>query len=721
MRLTQNQIMIKRKIAFIILTAGLLMTACKKEDANDSSGNPFFATYETPYQVPPFDKIKNEHFEPAFTEGFKVQTEEINKIANDTSEPTFENTILAMENSGQLLKRVSSVFFNLTSSNTNDTLQALAQKNAPLLSKHKDDIYLNDKLFQRVKFVYDNQAKFNLNAEQKKLLEEQYKKFVRSGANLNAEGKDKLRKLNEELSVLSVKFGDNLLAETNNYELVVDKKENLTGLSADLLEAAANTAKEKGKEGKWVFTLSNASVMPFLQFADNRELRKEIWTAYQNRGNNGNEFDNNELAKKQANLRNEKAKLLGYENHAAYVLEESMAKTPEKAMDLLNQLWKPALENAKKEEAEIAALMKADGIQDAVQPYDWRYYTEKLRKQKFDLEESEIKPYFAIDNVRDGVFMVTEKLYGLKFEQLKNLPVYHKDVTTWKVTEADGTEVGILYMDMHPRESKRGGAWMSSFREQKTENGKRILPVVTIVCNFTQPTTDAPALLTYDETITFFHEFGHALHGLLSNVTYESLSGTNVSRDFVELPSQIMENWAADPEVLKMYAKHYKTGEVIPDALIQKLEKSGTFDQGFATTEYLAASLLDLDYHTQSGNITKSVADFEKESMQKLGLISSIIPRYRSTYFQHIFAGGYSAGYYSYIWSGVLDTDAYSVFKSTSLFNQEKAKAFRQNVLEKGNTEDAMELYKKFRGGEPSIEPLLKKRGLTVNQNSLKN
>lgn len=721
MRLTQNQIMIKRKIAFIILTAGLLMTACKKEDAKDSSGNPFFATYETPYQVPPFDKIKNEHFEPAFTEGFKVQTEEINKIANDTSEPTFENTILAMENSGQLLKRVSSVFFNLTSSNTNDTLQALAQKNAPLLSKHKDDIYLNDKLFQRVKFVYDNQAKFNLNAEQKKLLEEQYKKFVRSGANLNAEGKDKLRKLNEELSVLSVKFGDNLLAETNNYELVVDKKENLTGLSADLLEAAANTAKEKGKEGKWVFTLSNASVMPFLQFADNRELRKEIWTAYQNRGNNGNEFDNNELVKKQANLRNEKAKLLGYENHAAYVLEESMAKTPEKAMDLLNQLWKPALENAKKEEAEIAALMKADGIQDAVQPYDWRYYTEKLRKQKFDLEESEIKPYFAIDNVRDGVFMVTEKLYGLKFEQLKNLPVYHKDVTTWKVTEADGTEVGILYMDMHPRESKRGGAWMSSFREQKTENGKRILPVVTIVCNFTQPTADAPALLTYDETITFFHEFGHALHGLLSNVTYESLSGTNVSRDFVELPSQIMENWAADPEVLKMYAKHYKTGEVIPDALIQKLEKSGTFDQGFATTEYLAASLLDLDYHTQSGNITKSVADFEKESMQKLGLISSIIPRYRSTYFQHIFAGGYSAGYYSYIWSGVLDTDAYSVFKSTSLFNQEKAKAFRQNVLEKGNTEDAMELYKKFRGGEPSIEPLLKKRGLTVNQNNLKN
>ncbi|SMC45761.1 peptidyl-dipeptidase Dcp [Moheibacter sediminis] len=697
------------------------MTACKKDASTDKSENPFFTEYETPYQVPPFDKIKNEHFEPAFIEGFKAQTEEINKIANETAEPTFENTIIAMENSGKLLKKTLTVFFNLTSSNTNDTLQALAQKNAPLLSKHNDDIYLNEKLFQRVKSVYENQDKFNLNPEQKKLLEEKYKKFVRSGANLNAEGKNKLRKLNEELSVLSVKFGDNLLSEINNYELVVDKKENLTGLPESLVESAANTAKEKGKEGKWIFTLQNASVMPFLQFADNRDLRKEIWTAYQNRGNNGNEFDNKELAIKQANLRNEKAKLLGYTNHAAYVLEESMAKTPEKAFDLLNQLWKPALENAKKEEAEIAALMKADGINDAVQPYDWRYYTEKLRKQKFDLEESEIKPYFAIDNVRDGVFMVTEKLYGLKFEQLTNLPIYHKDVTTWKVTEADGKEVGILYMDMHPRESKRGGAWMSSFREQKMENGKRILPVVTIVCNFTQPTADAPALLTYDETITFFHEFGHALHGLLSNVTYESLSGTNVSRDFVELPSQVMENWAADPEVLKMYAKHYKTGEIIPDALIQKLEKSGTFDQGFATTEYLAASLLDLDYHTQAGNITKSVTDFEKESMQKLGLISSIIPRYKSTYFQHIFAGGYSAGYYSYIWSGVLDTDAYSVFKSTSLFNQEKAQSFRKNILEKGNTEDAMELYKKFRGSEPSIEPLLKKRGLTVNQNNLKN
>ncbi|MFA7687821.1 MAG: M3 family metallopeptidase [Moheibacter sp.] len=710
-----------KKISCIILTTGLLMTACNKENATDASENPFFAAYETPYEVPPFDKIKNKHFQPAFEEGMKVHSEEIEKIANDTSEPTFENTILAMENAGELLSKVSTVFFNLSSAHTNDSIKELAQTIAPELSKHNDNIYLNEKLFQRVKSVYENQSKLNLGEEEKKLLEENYKQFVRSGANLNADDKSKLKKINEELSLLSVQFGNNVLAETNNYELVVDKNEDLSGLPESLIEAAANTAKEKGKEGKWVFTLQNASVMPFLQFADNRELRKEIWTAYQNRGNNGNEADNNEILLKQANLRNERARLLGYDNHAAYVLEESMAKTPEKAMDLLNQLWTPALANAKNEEAELLTLMKADGLEGPVQPYDWRYYTEKLRKQKFDLEESEIKPYFAIDNVRDGVFMVTEKLYGLKFEQLNDVPKYHEDVTVWKVTEADGTELGILYMDMHPRESKRGGAWMTSYRKQKTVNGKRILPVISIVCNFTQPTADAPALLTFDETITFFHEFGHALHGLLSDVIFESLSGTSVSRDFVELPSQIMENWAADPEVLKMYAKHYETGELIPDALIQKLENSGTFDQGFATTEYLAASLLDLDFHSQSGNITKSVEDFEKESMQKIGLVSSIIPRYRSTYFQHIFAGGYSAGYYSYIWSGVLDTDAYDAFKSTSLFNQDKAQSFRKNILEKGNTEDAMELYKRFRGAEPSIEPLLKKRGLKVEQSGLKN
>jgi peptidyl-dipeptidase Dcp len=690
---------------YLILFMAITMSVAAQD-------NPFMKEYSTPYQVPPFDKIKLEHYKPAFLEGIKIQQNEINAIANSSAKPTFENTILAKENSGELLRKVSTVFFNLSSANTNKEMQALSQELAPLLSKHSDDISLNEKLFKRVKTLWDTRASLKLNKEQERLLELDYKGFVRSGANLSDADKEKLRALNGELSVLSVKYGNNILAETNAFEMVIDDKKDLTGLPDNLIEAAANTAKAKGKDGKWVFTLQNASVMPFLQYSPNRELRFKIWNAYQLRGNNDNEADNKALAIKQSNLRNERARLLGYSNHAAYVLEQSMAKTPEKVYELLNQLWTPALANAKTEGNDIKKLMLSEGIAEDVKPHDWRYYTEKIRKQRFDLDEQELKPYFSLEKVREGIFTVTQKLYGLKFEQVKNVPVYHEDVTAWKVTEADGSEVGLLYMDMHPRASKRGGAWMTSYRPQGMKNGKRIAPVISIVCNFTPPTADAPALFTFDETTTFFHEFGHALHGLLSNVNYRSMAGTSVSRDFVELPSQIMENWAADPEVLKMYAKHYKTGEAIPDALIEKLEKSGTFDQGFATTEYLAASLLDLDYHTQSSDIKDGANEFEKASMDKIGLVSSIIPRYRTTYFQHIFAGGYSAGYYSYIWSGVLDTDAYSVFKSTDLFNQEKAKSFRKNILEKGNTEEAMELYKRFRGSEPSITPLLKKRGL---------
>ena len=674
--------------------------------------NPFLKEYNTPYQVPPFHEIRNEHFKPAFLEGMRVQKGEIEAIANSAARPTFENTIIAKENSGELLRKVSTVFFNLSSAHTNKEIQALSQELAPVLSKHSDDIFLNDKLFKRVKTLWDSKASLGLSKEQERLLELEYKAFVRSGANLSEADKEKLRALNGELSVLSVKYGNNILSETNAFELVIEDKKDLAGLPDNLVEAAANTAKARGKEGKWVFTLQNARVMPFLQYSPNRELRFKIWNAYQLRGNNDNEADNKAIAIKESNLRNEKARLLGYANHAAYVLEQSMAKTPERVYELLNQLWAPALSNAKIEESDIRKLMLSEGVTGDVKPHDWRYYTEKIRKQRFDLDEQELKPYFSLEKVREGIFMVTEKLYGLKFEQVKNVPVYHPDVTAWKVTEANGTEVGLLYMDMHPRPSKRGGAWMTSYRPQATLKGKRVPPVISIVCNFTPPTADAPALLTFDETTTFFHEFGHALHGLLSNVNYRSMAGTAVSRDFVELPSQIMENWAADPEVLKMYAKHYKTGAVIPDALIEKLEKSGTFDQGFATTEYLAASLLDLDYHTQSSDIKIGANEFEKKSMEKIGLIASIIPRYRTTYFQHIFAGGYSAGYYSYIWSGVLDTDAYSVFKNTELFNPEKAASFRKNILEKGNTEEAMELYKRFRGSEPSITPLLKKRGL---------
>jgi peptidyl-dipeptidase Dcp len=707
-----------------LIVAGMLaltLVACKKEEEKtntEMNENPLLVEqFNTPFGVPPFDLIKDEHFEPAILEAIKMHQAEIDAIANSNEAPTFENTILAMENSGGLLKRNARIFYNLTSANTNDKLQEIAAKLAPEMSKHSDNISLNKKLFQRVKTVWENRQSLNLGPEEAKLLEEAYKNFVRSGANLSEEDKDKLRKINEELSLLTLEFGNNVLAANNKYELVIEKKEDLAGLPEAVVQAAAETAKEKGKEGKWVFTLQNASVMPFLQYADNRELRKEMLNAYQNRGNGG-EFDNNDKVKRVANLRLEKANLLGYKTFADYSLEETMAKSPKGVYDLLNKLWVPALAKAKEEEAEIKKMMEADGIKDAVQPYDWRYYTEKIRKAKYDLDEQEVKPYLSLENVQNGVFGVCEKLYGLKFEQVQNAPLYHPEATLWKVSEKNGDLVGVLYMDFFPRASKRGGAWMTSYSEQSIKDGKRIAPVISIVCNFTKPVGDTPSLLTFDEALTYFHEFGHALHGLLSNVKYESLSGTNVSRDFVELPSQVLENWGSDPEVLKMYAKHYKTGEVIPDALIKKINDVGTFDQGFATVEYLAASLLDLDYHTQTEPITVNVDTFEDASMKKIGLTNAIIPRYRSQYFLHIFSDpvGYASGYYSYIWSGVLDTDAFEAFKTTELFNQEKADAFRKNILEKGNTENAMELYKRFRGAEPSIEPLLRKRGLTEDK-----
>ena len=703
-----------------MLVIGNLLTIEAQEKKENTTMNPFFQVYDTPYNVPPFDKIKNEHFKPAILEGIKKHEGEINAIANASASPTFDNTILAMENAGELLSNVNVVFSNLNSANTNKEIQNIAKETAPNLSAHRDNIYLNEKLFARVKALWDKKETLGLNLEQAKILDNSYKDFVRSGANLSDSDKAILRKINGELSLTSLKYGQNILAETNKYELVIESKKDLAGLPQGLIDAAAADAKAKGKEGKWVFTLSNSSVMPFLQYSSNRELRKQIWNAYQTRGNHDDDLDNKKNAVELANLRGQKARLLGFKSHSNYVLEESMAKTPENVNKLLNDLWKPALEIAKTEASDIQKMMAKDGIKGAVQPYDWRYYTEKIRKERFDLDEEELKPYFSLENVRKGVFQVTEKLYGIQFKELNNVPKYHPDATVWEVTEADGSPIGIIYMDFHPRDSKRGGAWMTSYRTQKTVDGKRLAPVISIVCNFTKPSGDTPALLTFDEVSTFFHEFGHALHGLLSNVTYRSLAGTSVPRDFVELPSQIMENWAAEPEVLKMYAKHYKTGEVIPDALVNKLKKAGTFDQGFATTEYLAASLLDLAYHSQTKDITVDANTFEKAAMTKIGLIESIIPRYRSTYFSHIFSGGYSSGYYSYIWSGVLDTDAFEVFKTTTLFNPEKAKSFRENVLEKGGTEDPMVLYKRFRGAEPSIEPLLRKRGLDKKEEPLK-
>ncbi|MEE1897695.1 M3 family metallopeptidase [Flavobacterium rakeshii] len=707
----------RKSLLFLSITTSILMS-CQRENRAETIGdnNPLLAVYETPYEVPPFDLIENRHFKPAVMEAIALQQNEIEAIANNSSQANFSNTIEALENSGNLLRRVTTVFYNLSSANTNDTIQALAQEIAPELAKNNDNIYLNEKLFQRIQTVWDTQLKLKLNGEQTKLLETKYKAFIRNGAALNQSDKERLRKINEELSILSLKFGDNVLAENNSYELVVENKKDLAGLPEELIIAAAEEAEAKDKKGKWVFTLHNSSVMPFLQYAENRELRKKIWNAYQRRGDNGDKYDNRSNVVQLVNLRMEKAKLLGYKSHADYILEERMAKTPQSVYKLLDQIWEPALKKAKEEEADIKKMMVADGIKDNVQPYDWRYYTEKIRKQRYDLDEQELKPYFSLDNVREGIFMVAKNLYGLDFEQLTDVPVYHKDVTAWKVSDNMGNHVGVLYMDFFPRSSKRGGAWMTSYRKEKMEGGSRVAPVISIVCNFSKPVGNNPALLTFDETTTFFHEFGHALHGLLSNVTYESLSGTSVYTDFVELPSQIMENWAAEPEVLKMYAKHYKTGEVIPDELIEKLQQAATFDQGFATVEYLAASYLDMDYHSLTEPLNQNVVPFEEESMNKIGLPSAIIPRYRSTYFNHIFSGGYSAGYYSYIWSGVLDTDAFEAFKSTSLFDEKTARSFKMNILERGGTADPMILYKQFRGAEPSIEPLLRKRGLDGNK-----
>lgn len=707
----------RKSLLFLSITTSILMS-CQRENRAETIGenNPLLAVYETPYEVPPFDLIENRHFKPAVMEAIALQQNEIEAIANNSSKPNFSNTIEALENSGNLLRRVTTVFYNLSSANTNDTIQALAQEIAPELAKNNDNIYLNEKLFQKIQTLWDTQLELKLNGEQTKLLETKYKAFLRNGAALNQNDKERLRKINEELSVLSLKFGDNVLAENNSYELVVENKKDLAGLPEELIIAAAEEAEAKDKKGKWVFTLHNSSVMPFLQYAENRELRKKIWNAYQRRGDNGDKYDNRSNVVQLANLRMEKAKLLGYKSHADYILEERMAKTPESVYKLLDQIWEPALKKAKEEEADIKKMMVADGIRDNVQPYDWRYYTEKIRKQRYDLDEQELKPYFSLDNVREGIFMVAKNLYGLEFEQLTDVPVYHKDVTAWKVSDNMGNHVGVLYMDFFPRSSKRGGAWMTSYRKEKIEGGNRVAPIISIVCNFSKPVGNNPALLTFDETTTFFHEFGHALHGLLSNVTYESLSGTSVYTDFVELPSQIMENWAAEPEVLKMYAKHYKTGEVIPDELIEKLQQAATFDQGFATVEYLAASYLDMDYHSLTEPLNQNVVPFEEESMKKIGLPSAIIPRYRSTYFNHIFSGGYSAGYYSYIWSGVLDTDAFEAFKSTSLFDEKTARSFKMNILERGGTADPMILYKQFRGAEPSIEPLLRKRGLDGNK-----
>jgi peptidyl-dipeptidase Dcp len=595
---------------------------------------------------------------------------------------------------------------------TNEKMQKIAKEIAPILSKHRDEIMMNPDLFRRVKTIYEKRNMLNLTPEQKKLVEDYYRDFVKGGANLDDMKKARLMEINQELSLLSVKFGENVLKEENKFELVIENKEDLEGLPPSVIQSASETAKERNHEGKWVFTLKKPSLIPFLQYSSKRELREKIFKAYINRGNNDDELDNKKIISRIIALRIEKAKLLGYKSHAHLILEENMAKTPEKVYELLRKIWEPALKVAKKEAKELQEMIYKEGNNFKLEPWDWWYYAEKVRKEKYAIDEEMLRPYFKLENCIEGAFYVANKLYGIKFEERKDIPKYHPDVKVFEVKEADGSHIGIFYVDYFPRESKRSGAWMTSFRKQSMLDGKMVHPVIVNVGNFTKPSSDKPALLSIEEVETLFHEFGHALHGLLSKCTYPSLSGTAVPRDFVELPSQIMENWALEPEVLKVYAKHYQTGEVIPSELIEKLKKSRKFNQGFATVEYLAAAFLDMDYHTLEDAKELDPIKFEEESMKRIGMIPEIVVRYRSTNFQHIFSGGYSAGYYSYIWSEVLDSDAFETFKERGLFDQKTALSFRKNILEKGGSEDPMILYKRFKGREPKVEPLLKKRGL---------
>lgn len=671
--------------------------------------NPLLQPYRTPFATPPFDRIRNEHYLPAIQEAIRREQIEVDAILKDGNPPTFENTLVALDKTGNLLSLVYAAFGGVQSANTSPELQKIGEQVSPLMTAHRDNISLNPALFARIKAVYDRRDTLKLDKIQSYMLENTYKNFVRSGALLEEKQKTRLREVNKEISLLSLKFGNNLLAETNDFKLVLETREDLAGLPDSVIAMGAETAKQLGMTGKWVYTVQVPSMTPFLQYSSRRDLREKLHKAYSMRGDRNNEKDNKEIIKKLVALKLERAKLLGYATPAHFILEENMAKNPEAVQSFLKKLWDPALQRAKMEVKEMQAIIDREKGGFSLEHWDWWYYAEKLRKEKYALDDAAIRPYFKLDNVREGIFILCEKLYGIKFLERKDIPVYHPDVQTYEVQEADGRHIGVLYMDFFPRPGKRGGAWSGGFRRQSYEKGKRVAPLSNLVCNFTRPTADAPSLLSIDEVETFFHEFGHSLNTLFSDTLYRT---KNVPRDSVELPSQIMENWATEPDLLKLYARHYKTGEVIPEALVEKINKSSLFNQGFATVEYLAASILDMNWHTMTDAASIDVNRYETGWMQKIGLIREILPRYRSTYFNHIFAGGYTAGYYSYIWAEVLDADAFEAFKEKGLFDRATAGSFRQNILAVNGTEDAMLLYKRFRGAEPKIEPLLKKRGL---------
>jgi peptidyl-dipeptidase Dcp len=703
----------RKWLAPVVLALAALPVLGQQAAAPPAPANPFFEAWTAPFGVPPFGQIKEAHYLPAFKEGIARERKEIDAIVNGPEAPTFTNTLEALDQAGEFLDRVQIVFYGQLSAETNDALQGIAKEVAPMLSALNDDINLNETLFARVQGVWEKRDALKLTQEQKKLVEERYKDFVRGGANLDAKGKERLRAINTELSLIGLKFGDNVLKETNSFRLVIEKKEDLAGLPLGVVSAAADGAKGAKLEGKWVFGLQAPSIWPFLQYADNRELRRQILTGYITRGDHGDASDNKAILSRIAALRAEKAELLGYKTWADFVLDRNMAKVPAKVYGLLDQLWTPALGVAHKEAVDIQAAIKASGQEFKLEPWDWRYYSEKVKKARYDFDEEALRPYFKLDNVREGAFYVANRLYGITFTERTDIPKYHPEVRTFEVKDADGSHLGVFMTDYHPRPGKRGGAWSGRYRDQYFKDGKDVRPIVVNVCNFSRPTGDTPALLSLEEVETLFHEFGHGLHSLFSRVHYKGVS--RVPRDFVELPSQIMENWVLEPEVLKVYAKHWKTGEVIPSELVAKIDRARRYGQGFASVEYLAASYLDMDWHTLTEPKEQDAVTFESAAMAKIHMMPEIIVRYRSPYFSHIFGpgGGYSSGYYSYIWAEVLVADAFQAFKEKGIFDQVTAKSFRTNILERPGTEDAMTVYVRFRGHEPSVEPLLVKRGLT--------
>jgi len=682
------------------------MPSCKNDTGVDKS-NPFFSEFNTPFNVPPFEKIMAGHYMPAFDKGMEEGRKEIEELLKNREEPSFANTIEALDRAGELLTKVTSVFYGQANANTNDSLQNIEVEISPKLAAFNDEILLNPDLFARIKHVYDNQETYDLNAEQKFILENLYKSFVRNGANLNKEDQDSLKKMNQRLSVLTVNYSQNVLDETNNYKLFVEK-DDLAGLPESVIATAAEAAKAAGQEGKWAFTTQRPSIFPFITYSEDRDLRREIYNAYINRGNNDNEFDNNAILAEIVKLRAARAKLLGYKTHSHIILEPRMAKNPENVLDLLNTLWGKAVPVAKNEVKEMQKIINREGGKFSLEPSDWWYYAEKLRKQKYDLNDVELRPYFKLENVREGVFTCANRLYGITFNPLTDCPLPHQDAEAFEVKDEDGSHIGVLYMDYFPRESKQQGAWCLTYRSHRVIDGKTITPVVTTVFNFTPRSGEMPSLLSLDEVSTVFHEFGHALDALFNRNTYNQ---TFIAWDFVELPSQIMEHWVTEPEMLNIYAKHYQTGEVIPESLVKKIKKSSYFNQGFDNVELLAASLLDIAYHTLEAPAIIDAQTFEKEYFEKLGLIPEIISRYRSTYFLHIM-GGYDSGYYSYTWAAVLDNDAFEAFKENGIFDRATAESFRTNILANNGIMDAMEMYVNFRGREPVIEPLLRNRGL---------